>query len=68
MLKTEVEMCPHCEHENEFRLDVEKYGYQTVCSNCGKELMLCDACMHSEDNESMYCDWSEEYNCFRAPK
>lgn len=67
-IKEEIEVCPHCEAEVTVVWDVEKQGYQTVCPSCGKEIMLCDACLHSEDNEGMDCDWLEEKGCFRHPK
>lgn len=67
-LKEEIEVCPHCEAEVTVVWDVEKQGYQTTCPNCGKKIMLCDACFHSEDNGGMRCDWSEENGCYRHPK
>ena len=45
-----VEICPHCEQEITKKWDVEKNGYQITCPNCGKKIMLCDECLHSEDN------------------
>lgn len=68
MLREEVEWCPCCNYEVEFPHDVEKDGYNVICPNCGKELMLCDACMHSEDNLRMKCNWSKETGCFRKIK
>lgn len=53
----ETEVCPHCEAEVTVVWDVEKQGYQTTCPNCGKKIMLCDACLNAEDNEYMRCDW-----------
>lgn len=44
-----VEYCSECEHENEFRWDVETFGYQAYCPHCGAVLMLCDECRHSEN-------------------
>lgn len=66
--REEVEVCPHCDTEVTVMWDVEKQGYRATCPNCGEELMLCDACMNSEDNEGMHCDWSEAGGCFRHPK
>ena len=63
-----VEICPHCEQEITKKWDVEKNGYQITCPNGGKKIMLCDECLHSEDNEGMRCDWSEDLGCFRKPK
>lgn len=67
-LREEVEVCPHCDTEVTVMWDVEKQGYRATCPNCGEELMLCDACMHSDDNEGMDCDWSENGGCFRHRK
>lgn len=67
-LREEVEVCPHCDAEVTVMWDVEKQGYRATCPNCGEELMLCDACMHSNDNEGMDCDWSENGGCFRHRK
>lgn len=66
--REEVEVCPHCDTEVTIMWDVKAQGYRATCPNCGEELMLCDACMHSDDNEGMHCDWSEERGCFRHPK
>lgn len=63
-----IEVCPHCDTEITKKWDVEKDGYQVTCPNCGKKIMLCDECLHNEDNEGMRCDWSEERGCFRKPK
>ena len=68
MLREEVEICPYCMGENIQRYDVEKNGYKVKCQHCGKEIMLCDACLHSEDNEEQFCDWSECKGCFRNKK
>lgn len=65
MLREEVEVCPHCMGENILNWDIEKDGFQVKCKHCGQEMMLCDACTHSDDNEKQICDWSEEKGCFR---
>ena len=65
VLKTEyfeaVEMCPHCDSENVYHMwDVHEKGYVVKCNYCGKEILLCDECIHTEDglNEnSSNCDW-----------
>lgn len=62
------EMCPHCEEENELEWNVEIMGYVAECQNCGKKLLLCDECMHADDNEEMHCDWRDNGcggTCFR---
>lgn len=65
MLREEVELCPYCSSENILQWDVEKNGYETKCQHCGKEMMLCDACYHSEDNENQFCDFSSK-GCWRS--
>lgn len=61
-----VELCSHCMLEH-YEKDWEpSKGYRTICMNCGESILLCDECSHSEDNESMYCDWEQETRkCFR---
>ena len=65
-----VEMCPHCGEENVYPMwDVEVKGYVAVCQHCGKEIFLCDECMHMEDNPCMNCDWCKTDcggKCFRG--
>lgn len=56
----QVETCPYCECENVFgNWDPEEKGYIATCWNCGKEIFLCDACLHAEDNPGQVCDWKE---------
>ena len=64
MERQEAELCPHCGNENILEWDVENDGFQITCSHCGKKIMLCDACLHSEDNKEQRCDFSET-GCFR---
>ncbi len=66
MTRKEVEVCPYCDDEIIVEWDIEKNGYQTTCPSCGEKIMLCDACLHGEDNEGMFCDWSEDEGCFRC--
>lgn len=55
-----VEVCPYCGAENVFKnWDVEKQGYIAVCQQCGREIFLCDECLHAEDNEGQRCNWRE---------
>ena len=65
MLREEVEVCSCCMGENVLQWDVEKDGYKAKCQHCGEEMMLCDACFYSDDNENHYCDWTEE-GCWRS--
>lgn len=52
------EWCPYCEEENFYPCwDAEKKGYVAICKGCGKEIFLCDACMHADDNPGGKCDW-----------
>ena len=66
-----VEVCPFCESENVYRnWDVATQGYVATCHECGKEIFLCDECLHAEDNPGGYCDWREAKDgsgiCFRG--
>ena len=55
-----VEVCPHCGCECTYPMwDVNVSGYVALCECCGKEILLCDECFHSEDNDDMPCDWCE---------
>lgn len=70
-----VEMCPYCMSENVFRnWDAQKQGFVAKCWQCGQEIMLCDECLHSDDNRTGRCDWHGVYangreiegRCFRG--
>lgn len=61
MMREEVEMCPECGYENVIQWNVEKDVWEIKCQQCGERIMLCDACMHSEDNKDMKCS----VKCFR---
>ena len=65
-----VETCPHCDGENVYPMwDASVKGYIAICKHCGKEIFLCDECMHSADNECMSCDWRKTVcggKCFRG--
>ena len=56
-----TEMCGNCMVENTFEWDVNKKGYKTYCPSCGEPMMLCDACLHAEDNPYQKCTTE----CFR---
>lgn len=59
-----VEPCPYCGYDNLWEnLDPIKSGYVAVCQKCGKEIMLCDECTHSDDNTEQKCDWKECEHC-----
>lgn len=75
VLTEAVEVCPFCERENVFvNWDVEKRGYIAKCWQCGRKIMLCDECLHADDNKGGFCDWREivrdgkcvEGHCFRG--
>lgn len=55
MVREEVELCGNCGHENIFQWDVEADGYEAFCMKCGAPMLLCDACMHSDDNPYQSC-------------
>lgn len=55
-----TEVCPHCGSEVTLMWNVEADGYKAFCPYCGERLMLCDACLHTED-ENGECDGSCDY-------
>lgn len=66
-----TECCPFCEYENEFlNYETCKNGYIVRCKNCGREIFLCDECLHSDDNVVRKCDFREysenKRGCFRG--
>ena len=65
-----VENCPYCGEANIYpNWDVEEQGYVAVCQTCGKKILLCDECLHREDNPTMKCDWCKDEHggyCFRS--
>ena len=53
--------------------NAETMGYKIFCPVCGKQMMLCDECIHADDrlNENCSgCDWREDEEgnpmCFRC--
>ena len=61
-----IEMCPHCGNESIWvDLDPVKSNYKAVCKGCGKEIFLCDECLHADDNPGQRCDWYKG-KCFRG--
>lgn len=63
---TVSEVCPHCETEVEMRWNTDIMGFKAFCPVCGKQLMLCDECRHTEDQGP--CDYdSNTDSCHRAP-
>ena len=64
-----VEFCPYCEDEHFEKNWSPSNGYRTHCMHCGASILLCDECLHAEDNPGGKCDWSAETNkCFRDKK
>lgn len=58
-----VESCPFCGTDSIFdNIDVESNGYVVKCQHCGEEIMLCDECMHADDNIDQKCDWHICFN------
>lgn len=54
-----TELCSNCEREVEIHgWDTERDGYQAFCPYCGKVLMLCDECQHSEQRQP--CDFDAD--------
>ena len=66
MMKTVVEYCSECDTENEFRWDVETDGYKAYCPHCGKVLMLCEECVHSDDTPAKCSVADSIGECVRA--
>lgn len=67
----QTEPCPHCEFENFYPYwDVKEKGFVATCQNCGKTIMLCDACHHEENGGE--CNWKNDTNpegiCYRKMK
>jgi hypothetical protein len=62
-MKTEAaEVCPWCGVENTYPdYDVEMNGYKAFCKTCGHEIMLCDECLHADDNPGKKCDFKAKY-------
>lgn len=58
VLTEAVETCPYCGCDNSFaNYDPEKEGYVVPCWNCEKSILLCDECLHADDNPGKMCDW-----------
>lgn len=63
---TVTEVCPHCENEIEMRWNTDKMGFKAFCPVCGKQLMLCDECRHTEGHGP--CDYDNNTSsCHRNP-
>lgn len=58
-----TEVCPHCESEVEMRWNTDTMGYKAFCPVCGKRLMLCDECRHTEGMPG--CDYDSRLDCCR---
>lgn len=53
-----VEVCPHCLSECVYEdCDPEVTSYVKYCTHCGAEIMLCNECLHADDNQNRKCDW-----------
>lgn len=62
-----TEVCPHCESEVEMRWNTDTMSYKAFCPVCGKRLMLCDECRHTE--EPTPCDYDNKTDtCHRMKK
>jgi DNA-directed RNA polymerase subunit RPC12/RpoP len=58
-----VENCPECGKDNLWEdIDPVECDYEAVCQECGSRMMLCDECIHADDNPG-YCDWHECEGC-----
>lgn len=46
-----IQFCPYCEYRNVFpEWDVNTQGYIVECQRCQEKIMLCDTCLHGNDN------------------
>lgn len=62
----QVEMCPDCGRENVYPNWTPEDGWRQKCQNCGEMILLCDACLHADDNSGRICDWDNiTCKCFR---
>lgn len=62
----QVEMCPDCGRENVYPNWTPEDGWRQKCQNCGEMILLCDACVHADDNSGRICDWDNiTCKCFR---
>ena len=56
-MKYEItEVCPNCDREVTMTWVIKQDGYKAFCPYCGHRLMLCDACLHNE-NDYNNCDY-----------
>ena len=61
-----VEACPHCGNEHYEKDWSPKKGYRARCMHCGESILLCDECLHADDNPNQACDWDKKTGkCFR---
>ncbi len=60
-----IELCPYCDTEINMNWDVQKYGYKVFCPYCGNRLMLCDECMHGDDEATGGCDYNSDTDSCR---
>lgn len=64
-----VEMCPYCLGEHLEADWAPSKGYCVTCSHCGGSILLCDECLHAEDNPGARCDENADTGiCFRDRK
>lgn len=64
-----VEVCSHCMQEVPVPNWAPSDGYRVYCPFCFESILLCDECMHAEDNPGRICDWdSTTGRCFRDYK
>lgn len=63
MEKLEIENCTHCGATVEVMHDVEANGFKIKCPHCGKDLLLCGACLNYGEKSCISCDWSPSTGC-----
>lgn len=63
IITEDVDVCPYCGCENHFyNWDTGVKGWIGKCAECGQEIMLCDTCLHADDNTKQRCNWHEVLN------
>lgn len=64
-MATVTEFCSNCDTEVELVWDVDVDGFKAFCPHCGERLMLCDACLHREDDYACVCDYDSIHDTCR---
>lgn len=53
-----VEVCPHCDYENVYKVSIAVVGRPIrTCKKCKKKIFICSECEQLNDYDN--CDWHE---------